>query len=130
MLSLCSFFVYAQDAKSLSVLDISGRWTKESEGLEATSSGGDSFVYIFKDDMVFHCGEIFEGVILFNITGKYTIEGNLVKIIYFDFSQNNGNSKKAKQLTFKVLSIDKNRMEALVNDYDYEYKIILKRQNS
>lgn len=132
-ISTLSITAQSQDTPlSITVNDISGRWTEVKENKESTDSDTTgSFTYIFRDNMVFHCGEAFEGVILFNVAGKYSIEKDLIKVVYFDFSQSNTeSSKKTKLITFKILALKDNQMTALVKDYGYEYKIILKRENS
>lgn len=112
--------------------DIAGRWVEVKE----TDKPGQyleteyPYIYIFKDDNTFHLGESMDGVILFNITGKYLIEKNNINITYFEFLQNN-NAKKImpKQLSLEITSLRNGIMTLCISDYDFSYPVILKRQN-
>ena len=71
-----------------------------------------------------------DGVILFNITGKYLIENNSINITYFEFLQNNNTKKLTpKKLSLQIRSIKNGIMTLYVYDYDFSYPLILKRQN-
>lgn len=78
--------------------------------------------------MVFHKGEAAEGVIVFNITGKYDVEGDSITVYYNNYLLNKANRVKPKKIQFKVLSITEKEMLVLVKDYDYEYKMLLNKQ--
>lgn len=131
ILFIGNYTVFSQDILPLSVADINGRWIKVNEDAESSEdAGGGDYTYIFRENGTFHCGEIHEGVILFNIAGKYVLEGNLIKVVYFDFSQSKPSTPKPKHITFNVLSVSYDRLDILVQDYDYEYKIVLKRQTN
>lgn len=109
--------------------DIVGRWVEskrvEGDSVKVISEYADT--YIFKDNGLFHKGEAAEGVIVFNITGKYTVDGNSVEVLYKDYIQRRATAQPAKKITFKVLSCAKDEMTVLVQDYDFEYKMILKK---
>ncbi|MFV0419259.1 MAG: hypothetical protein ACK5KT_11085 [Dysgonomonas sp.] len=132
-LFFCSFslFIKSQDKISVQQEDISGRWmeNKHIEGDNVIEIAEHPDTYIFRDNMVFHKGEAAEGVIIFNITGRYTLEGNLITIYYKDYLKKNASAEKAKKLVFEVLSLneDKTEMSVLVHDYDYEYKMELRK---
>jgi hypothetical protein len=83
--------------------------------------------YIFKDNMIFYKGEASEGVILFNVAGRYTVEEDIVTIHYRDYARRNASQQKAKKLVMQILSHHENEMTVLVKDYDYEYKMVLGR---
>ena len=108
---------------------IVGRWIETSriEGENVKTINEYADTYIFKDNMVFHKGEASEGVILFNIAGRYMVENNDIVIYYRDYMQKNASNKKAIKLVFKVLTLSENKMHVIVQDYDYEYQMVLSR---
>jgi len=107
--------------------NITGRWTeiKRIEGENTYYSGEHPDTYIFRDNMIFHKGESAEGVILFGVTGKYSVDGDSIIIVYKDYTEANAGKQDFKKLIFKVLSLYDNEMLVLVNDYDYQYKMLL-----
>ncbi|MDH6307666.1 hypothetical protein M2451_000115 [Dysgonomonas sp. PFB1-18] len=126
---LLAFPMLMNSQNQLALEDISGRWIEWAriEGDSVRLSGDFADTYIFRDNMVFHKGEASEGVILFNVTGKYTIEGDSVKVFYRDYLNKRASRQPAKQLILKILSKSKDELRVAVIDYDYEYKMILKR---
>lgn len=112
--------------------DIIGRWIEieRIEGNSTTKITENNDTYIFRENFVFHKGESTEGLILFNIAGKFSVEGNIVTIIYKDYLNKTSKNEKAKTIKYEILSFDNNRKEIVVNirDYDYEYQMRLKRQ--
>jgi len=121
--------IISQDNPPLSKEDIVGRWVeyKRIEGDNEKLIGEYADTYIFRENMIFHKGEASEGVILFNVAGKYTIEGDSVVIFYRDYIEKNASKRDASKLILKVLSRTDNEMLVLVSDYDYEYKMVLKK---
>lgn len=119
----------SQDNRPLTKDDIEGRWTeyKRIEGDVERQIGEYADTYIFRENMVFHKGEASEGIILFNIAGRYTIEGDSIVISYRDYIEKNASKQEAKKLILKVLSRSGDEMLVQVADYDYEYKMILKK---
>lgn len=77
LLSFSFLHLFGQDV-SYTKGDIAGRWVevKETDKPRQYSETEYPYIYIFKDDYTFHLGESMDGVILFNITGKYLIEKN------------------------------------------------------
>lgn len=115
---------YSQD-RSFNKEDIIGRWMEEKTEDDSLNY---PYTYIFRENMVFHLGEAYDGMILFNITGKYTVKENLINVIYFDFVQGNTQSRKARHIQFKIQSMDNDKMTLRAKDHDYEYDIMLKKQ--
>lgn len=109
--------------------NIIGRWIEVKEINNKIENTEYPDTYIFRDNGTFHLGEASNGVILFNIAGKYTIEEDTIKIIYFDLIQNPSHNEKAKQMLLKATSINNDLIKILVTDYDYSYQLILKKQN-
>ncbi|NDV94228.1 hypothetical protein D0T84_04750 [Dysgonomonas sp. 521] len=128
--SLC-LSVFSQDTP-LAIEKITGRWVevKETDNTETYTEPEYPYTYIFRENNVFHLGEASDGVILFNITGKYTLLEDTINVIYFDLLHSKTGDRKARQISFKVLSLNNNIMRLLVNDYDYSYPLILKKQLS
>jgi len=124
----CNLSVFSQDKLSINKEDIVGRWV---EDIDVVSDSIEKYpyTYIFRDNMVFHLGEANEGVILFNITGKYTLEGDLISIVYYDFIHGRAENRKANYVTYRILSLDNDKMTLLAKDQEYEYKVFLKKQN-
>ena len=107
--------------------DIAGRWTevKRIEGENTYYAGEHPDTYIFRDNMIFHKGESSEGVILFGVTGRYSVDGDSILILYKDYTERDAGKQNAKKLIFKILSLSENEMLVLVSDYDYQYKMLL-----
>ncbi len=123
--------IFGQGA-SYTKSDIAGRWVEveETNKPEHYLEPEYPHIYIFKNDYTFHLGESMDGVILFNITGKYSIEKNGIDIIYFEFLQNSNTKKLTpKQLSLQITSLKNGIMTVYVSDYDFSYPLILKRQN-
>lgn len=133
ILLLTPLCTYAQESNSLEKY-ITGRWIEITriEGEISTPITEYQDTYIFRKNKLFHKGESSEGIILFNITGKFSVENNIVSIIYKDYTNKETSSGKAKEVVFEILSINKDKKEmlVLVKDYDYEYQMILKKQYS
>lgn len=112
--------------------DIIGRWIEieRTEGDQTSEITTNNDTYIFRDNHIYHKGEASEGLILFNIAGKYSVEENTIVITYKDYMDKTAKDQKPKSIKFEVLSIDKNKNEMIVSiqDYDYEYQMKLKRQ--
>ena len=138
LLIIIFFISFAQLTKSQDSLstpslekeNIVGRWieVERTEGNSTKQIGEFPDTYIFRDNMVFHKGEAAEGVIVFNITGKYDVEGDSITVYYNNYLLNKANRVKPKKIQFKVLSITEKEMLVLVKDYDYEYKMLLNKQ--
>lgn len=111
--------------------NIVGRWVEaeRTEGEKTKPAGEFPDTYIFRDNMVFHKGEAAEGVIVFNITGKYEMEGDLITIYYNNYLLNKANRLKPKKIQFKILSVSDDEMHVMVKDYDYEYTMLLNKQS-
>jgi len=121
--------VTAQEALPLKKEDIVGRWTelKRIEGENVKPAGDRGDTYIFREDMTFHKGEVSEGIILFNVAGRYEIKDNSVIIYYRDYIQKNAAKEKAKELIFNILEKSEKEIVVLVSDYSYQYKMVLKK---
>jgi hypothetical protein len=119
----------SQDGLSLQKEDIAGRWV-ERKRMEGNSIKQVEFpdTYIFRDNMVFHKGEAADGVIVFNITGRYTIDADSIVIYYNNYLLNRVNRQKPKKMQLKALSVSRGEMLVLIKDYDYEYRMLLNKQ--
>ena len=111
--------------------NIVGRWVEaeRTEGEKTKPAGEFPDTYIFRDNMVFHKGEAAEGVIVFNITGKYEMEGDFITVYYNNYLLNKANRLKPKKIQFKILSVSDDEMYVMVKDYDYEYTMLLNKQS-
>lgn len=139
LLIIALFLSFTQLMKSQDSLSIQsfqkenivGRWieVERTEGEKTKPAGEFPDTYIFRDNMVFHKGEAAEGVIVFNITGKYEVEGNFITIYYNNYLLDRLNRLKPKKIHFKVLSVSGDGMHVVVKDYDYEYRMLLNKQS-
>lgn len=126
-----SFLTYGQQKESILVKeDISGRWESFTYSLEENN---DTIreplnVYYFKDNMVFHRGEIVDGAIIFNITGRYSIEGDSIKLAYQDYLKHTTATRKINTMTFKVFYISPNRIDMDIIEPENLNPITLIRQ--
>ncbi len=118
--------IKAQDSIPSLNKRITGRWieSKRINGNLVKEITSNPDTYIFRDNLTFHKGEVAEGVILFNVAGRYTATGDSIVIHYQDFTQK-GTNRKVKKLVLKVLSLSEKEMEVVVKDYDYEYQMVL-----
>jgi hypothetical protein len=120
----CCFIQSVFSQNALSKEDITGRWVEAKE-----TDNKYPYTYIFRDNNIFHLGEASEGVIMFNVTGKYRIQGDSINVIYYDFLEGSARNRIARQVSFKVISIDNGLMTVLVTDYDYSYMLVLRKQD-
>lgn len=120
---LCSLSLYSQN-RIINKEDIVGRWTEVSD---STQTETNTYTYIFRENMIFHLGEVHEGIIIFGITGKYTVNNNVVSVVYFDMLDGNAKDRTAHRISYEIISFDNDRMVLLAKDNDYDYKISLKR---
>lgn len=124
-----SQYIKSQDTIPLYRDDIVGRWVEQMriEGNVETQAMEYPDTYIFRDNGVFHKGEAAEGIIIFNITGRYKIEGDTISILYADYLQDRQRRAEQKELLFKVLSLSDEGLCVAVTDGNRKYKMILKR---
>lgn len=93
--------------------EIQGRWESfaynlsEQNDQEATPL----HAYYFKDNMVFHRGEIVDGAIIFNITGRYSISGDSIKLVYQDYLNQTQATRKVKKAVFRIFYKSPNRLD-------------------
>jgi hypothetical protein len=124
-----SHVLLSQDTISVSKKALVGRWTeiKRMEGDNERIIKEYPDTYIFTHNMIFHKGEMAEGVIVFNVTGKYNIERNTITVYYVNYLEKEAGRRAPKKMQFIVLSISDNEMDVLVKDYDYEYRMLLRK---
>lgn len=125
----------AQSQKTDSLLtqaDIIGRWQEVERTLDPNNPLVEepSAIYIFKEDGVFHKGRETEGLILFDIAGKYEVKSDTIHILYFDFSRSQSTeSAKAKRMSMKVLNHSDDELNVAVRlSRLNKYTSILRRQ--
>lgn len=126
-LIFCIQDVIAQDNIPSSLKEnIVGRWFvfQSGDSIRADSVPAPSAIYFFKDDTMFHIGEVNEGVILFNITGRYAVNDNIVEMTYRNYLHPDAGSKS---MTLIVHTIAKNEMVVSIKDYDYTYIAVLRK---
>lgn len=109
--SLCT--LAQQNTIGLNKQDILGRWESFAYSLsEQENEKVDPLhAYYFKDNMVFHKGEIVEGAIIFNITGRYTVSGDSIKLVYQDYLNETKSTRKVKKTVFKIFYKSTNRLD-------------------
>ncbi|NDV78836.1 hypothetical protein [Dysgonomonas sp. 511] len=129
VLLLFTLPLVAQETHVSAKEKIEGRWHeyKRIQGDSTTFIIENPDTYIFKENMVFHKGEATDGMILFNIAGKYKLEDGAIIIYYQDYLDKNVKKQSPKKLVFKLLSLSKDEMHVLVQDYNYEYEMMLKK---
>lgn len=120
--------IIAQEPVYLYRDDIVGRWIEYKRVVDGVEkmSGEHPDTYIFRDNGVFHKGEAAEGVIVFNITGRYQIEDNRIKITYVNYLLNKTN-RRPITLELDVLSISDEGMIATILGSTPESKIYFRR---
>ena len=120
--SLC--FVSIRSQNKIDRKDIIGRWTDITQTKNGNTNNKE-YTYIFRDNFTFHIGETSNNVILFNIAGRYQIDNDSIKTVYFDFSQHK--AAKAQRTSYKIESLKNDSLVLIIKDIEYEYKTILKR---
>lgn len=124
----------AQDNKPI-VLDqevVAGRWleTKYTKDKIDRTDDNISSILIFKENLNFHKGKNTEAMIIFDIAGKYSVQGDSINITYFDFSTKRPDSNKPRKMVINVHSIVHDEMKVTVNEPDrHKYEAILTRQD-
>lgn len=108
--------------------DIVGRWTEYKRVVDSMEKTVGEYpdTYIFRENGVFHKGEAAEGVIVFNITGRYQVDGNRIKITYVNYLLNKA-SRKTTTLELEVLSISDEGLIVRILASTPECKIYFKR---
>lgn len=127
LISLFTIFS-TQAQQTFSREDIVGRWVGGTELRPDSSIVEDRYTYIFRENDIFHIGEAFDGVILFNITGKYYIKNNIIFVSYLDMLSDRKEKKQLIEIPFKIVTIKNNRMNLLIKDSNYEYNLFLNKQ--
>lgn len=131
---LCSISVKGQHLSKknihINAHDLNGRWLCYAYTLELLPDDSlkSSYVYLFKDNNVFHKGKITESAIIFNITGEYSVSGDTVKLYYYDYLNQTVNTRKLQKEFLKVFYNDGNRMDAEVILPKHLLPVTLKRQ--
>lgn len=123
ILLLCNLSLYSQN-RIVNKEDIVGRWIAESD---STQTEKNAYTYIFRENMTFHLGEVHDGVIIFGIAGRYAIDNGVISVVYYDLINGNSKTRKAQLISYKIISLEKERMILLARENDYDYRISLKR---
>jgi len=130
ILLLTALFAFIVCRGQISEKEILGRWIEkeriDSDNVITIPDSPD--MYFFKENHIFHKGQAIENLVIFNITGKYEIDGDSVTITYNDYTLNKAQRETPKIMVFKILSLTKNKMLILLQDYTYEYKLLLKKE--
>lgn len=128
---VCSFAVYAQqETNQLTEADIIGRWESKVYNLEKQEAKDNEslHIYYFKDNNVFHRGEIVDGAIIFNITGKYSVKGDSIKMVYQNYLKHNTETRKPQTMILEVFYKSPNRMDADIIEPKNQSPLILVRE--
>lgn len=124
------FIVFnSQAQRTYNKSDIVGRWAGGTELRPDSTIIEDRYTYIFKENDIFHIGEAFDGVILFNITGKYYIKEDTIYVSYLDMLGNRSMKNQLIELPLKITSISGDKMNLSVKDNNYEYNLFLNKQS-
>ena len=119
------------DSVILNTEHIAGRWIEKERFVNENDTIIPKlpYTYIFKDDLMFHRGVTTNDVLIFNVTGRYEVVGDLVTVIYRDYMNKRPGANKDRKMTFKILAWSEQQMTALVKEpYAKEYMVILTKQ--
>jgi len=131
LLFICSFNLYGQKkTHDIDKNDIIGRWESFTYNLEENPAikPEPMNVYYFKDNMVFHRGEIVDGAIIFNITGRYSVEGDSIKLVYQDYLKQTTYTRETKTMILKIFYRSDNRLDMDIISPDDSNPITFIRQ--
>lgn len=108
------YFARSQEESPLAVTqsDIVGRWEIETDN--DSIRNGHPYLYLFREDSTFHRGEVSDGVILFNIAGRYRMMGDSVEIRYRDYMAEHAKDEQDKRMIFMIHSISDGRMDVTI----------------
>ncbi|MFV0537956.1 MAG: hypothetical protein ACK5M3_11355 [Dysgonomonas sp.] len=123
ILLLYNLSLYSQN-RIINKEDIVGRWIEESD---STQTETNIHTYIFRENMTFHLGEVHDGIIIFGIAGRYTIDSNVISVVYYDLINGNSKDRKAHRVSYEIISLENERMILLAKDNDYDYRISLRK---
>lgn len=114
--------------------DIVGRWQEVERTLDPNNplAQEPSAIYIFKEDGNFHKGRETEGLMLFDVAGRYEIKADTIHVLYFDFSRSQSTgSAKAKRMSMKVLNCSDDELNVAVRQSRLnKYTSVLRRQEA
>lgn len=119
------------DSVILQKENIAGRWVEYERFVNEndTIMPASPYTYVFKDDMLFHRGSAANDVLIFNITGRYKVENDLVTVVYRDYMNHRPGANKDRTMTFRVIAWSDEQMTVKVKEpYAKEYLVILKKQ--
>lgn len=105
-----------------------GRWVEKTRfmNMQDTIIPKHPYTYIFKEDGIFHRGATTEDVLIFNVAGRYGVEGDTVTISYRDYTSQRPGRNKGRTMIFKIIAWSEEQMTAIVSEpYDREYTVIL-----
>lgn len=132
---LCLQTIQAQDITPVDsvVLDsghIVGRWGEKSRfDNEGNATPTQPYTYIFKNDKVFHRGTTTNDVLIFNVTGRFNVQNDLIVLSYKDYLNRRPGVNKEQQMTLRILVWGEEQMTAIVNEpHTQEYVIVLSKQ--
>lgn len=95
----CLFSQEGVSKGALTIEQIEGRWLEE-----VAPEGG--FVYVFRSDSSFFRAIDNHDVLLFNVSGRYDLSGDTVKVFYQDLSPSNIIApNRVFKMFLKVLSV-------------------------
>lgn len=122
-LLLCNLSLYSQN-RIIKTEDIVGRWIEESDSIQTKKN---IYTYIFRENMTFHLGEIHDGIIIFGIAGRYSIDSDVISVVYYDLINGNSRTRQAHCISYEIISLEKERMILQAKENDYDYKISLRQ---
>lgn len=110
------------DTIHLTMQHIEGRW------IEETGLGRDN-IYIFKEDSSFFKAVDNKDLLLFNVSGKFRIHNDSLKIAYQDMSGRNISGTKIRTMYFRIIALSDDELNIYKTERNRTSFMRLKRQN-
>ncbi len=128
--SLCSFA--QQNNNALAKEDILGRWESFPYSLSEEQSADREplHIYYFKDSTVFHRGEIKGDAVIFNVTGRYSIMGDSIRMVYQDYLNQTQSTRKTYRQIFRVFYKSEERLDVDILDSKRNPLTLIKLENA
>lgn len=113
-----------QDTIKLELQHVEGRWIEANKNSEDKRN-----IYVFRPEYTFHKAIDNDDVLVFNITGKFELSNDSIKVYYQDFSRPNVRKPRVRTMIFRVIALSDDELNINITEYNKTQFIRLRRQN-
>ena len=109
------------DTIRLSLQHVEGRWIEE-------NNQGQSNIYIFKDDYSFFKAVDRQDVLIFNVSGKFRLSNDSMRIVYQDLSGQNMAKARVRTMHLRVIALSDQELNVYKTERNQTSFVRLRRQ--